>query len=135
MRRDVRPEDLDAQQHVNNVVYVAWVQDVAVGHWEARTDAATRAEVGWALLRHELDYHRAAVLGDTIVARTAVGPLSGLQFERWVEIRREADEALLVRSRTLWCPIDLRTGRPRRLSRELQQVFSHIAPKPVPVAE
>jgi acyl-CoA thioester hydrolase len=118
--------DLDAQAHVNNVVYVRWVQDAAVAHWEALTTPETRAEVGWVLLRHEIDYHRPARLGDEVRVRTAVGHLEGLTFERLTEIR-DAGGQLLAKSRTLWCPVDPRTGRPRRVSAELRAVFS-VAP-------
>jgi acyl-CoA thioester hydrolase len=118
----VAPDDLDAQAHVNNVVYVRWVQDAAVAHWEALTSPETRADVGWVLLRHEIDYQRPAVLGDDVAVRTTVGHLEGLTFERWTEIRG-ADGQLLARSRTLWCPVHPRTGRPRRVSRELRALF------------
>jgi acyl-CoA thioester hydrolase len=120
----VGPADLDAQDHVNNVVYVRWVQDAATAHWEARTTPATRAEVGWALLRHEIDYRRAARLGDAVAVHTRVGHLSGLTFERFTTVRRAADGAVLAESRTLWCPIDPRTGRPRRVGPELRAVFA-----------
>lgn len=120
----VRADDLDAQAHVNNVVYVRWVQDVATAHWEALTTPAIRAEVGWVLLRHEIDYRRAAVLGDEVVVRTEVGHLEGLTFERHTEIRRRRDGELLARSRTLWCPVDPRSGRPRRVNAELRALFS-----------
>lgn len=123
----VGPDDLDAQAHVNNVVYVRWVQDAATAHWEALTSAATRAEVGWVLLRHEIDYRRAAVLGDAVVVRTAVGHLTGLTFERHTTVRLAAGGAVLAESRTLWCPVDPRTMRPRRVSAELRAVFS-VAP-------
>ena len=122
----VEAADLDAQAHVNNVVYVRWVQDAAVAHWEALTSPETRAEVGWVLLRHEIDYHRPAVLGDEVSVRTTVGHLEGLTFERWTEIRA-ADDQLLARSRTLWCPVHPRTGRPRRVSPELRALFSVAA--------
>lgn len=120
----VEPADLDAQAHVNNVVYVRWVQDAAVAHWESLTTAETRAEVGWVLLRHEIDYRRPAVLGDEVAVRTTVGHLEGLTFERWTEIRNAADGRLLARSRTLWCPVHPRTGRPRRVGDELRTLFS-----------
>ena len=131
LRLTVGPGDLDAQAHVNNVVYVRWVQDAATAHWEALTSAATRAEVGWVLLRHEIDYRRAAVLGDAVVVRTAVGHLSGLTFERHTTVRladgRGDGGAVLAESRTLWCPVDPRTMRPRRVSNELRAVFSVAA--------
>lgn len=117
-------EDLDAQAHVNNVVYVRWVQDAATAHWEARTTPEIRATVGWVLLRHEIDYKRAAVLGDEVAVHTVVGHLEGLTFERNTEIRRVADGAVLARSRTLWCPVDPRTGRPRRVDAALRAMFA-----------
>jgi acyl-CoA thioester hydrolase len=120
----VTADDLDAQAHVNNVVYVRWVQDAATAHWEALTTPAVREEVGWVLLRHEIDYRRAAVLGDAIVVRTAVGHLEGLTFERRTTIRRAHDGVVLAESRTLWCPVHARTGRPRRVSDELRALFS-----------
>jgi acyl-CoA thioester hydrolase len=125
--RRVAAADLDAQAeppHVNNLVYVRWVQDAAVAHWEALTSAATRAAVAWVLLRHEIDYRRPAVLGDEVVVRTAVGHLEGLTFERHTEVRRARDGVVLARSRTLWCPIDPRTGRPRRVGDDLRALFA-----------
>ena len=116
--------DLDDQDHVNNVVYVRWVQDAATAHWTALSSEAERAEVAWVLLRHEIDYTSPARLGDDVIVRTAVGHLEGLTFERLAEVRRAADGRVLARSRTLWCPVDPRTGRPRRVSEALRTRFS-----------
>jgi acyl-CoA thioester hydrolase len=120
----VEPADLDDQAHVNNVVYVRWVQDAATAHWRALTTEAVRAEVAWVLLRHEIDYRSPALLGDEVVVRTRVGHLEGLTFERLTEVRRSRDGRLLAESRTLWCPVDPRTGRPRRVSAEIRALFS-----------
>src|SRR5215207_9277864 len=84
----VGAEDLDAQAHVNNVVYVRWVQDSAIAHWEALAPPEVRAELAWVALRHEIDYLSPAVLGDEILVRTRVGHAEGLSFERHTEIRR-----------------------------------------------
>lgn len=120
----VGPEDLDEQAHVNNVVYVRWVQDAATAHWLALAPPAARAELAWVALRHEIDYLRPALLGDELVVRTTVGHAERLTFERHTEIRRPRDGQLLVRSRTLWCPVDPRTGRPRRVTPEVRALFS-----------
>jgi len=119
----VTEADLDDQQHVNNVIYVRWVQDVAVEHWRSRTSAAVQAEVGWVLLRHEIDYRAPALLGDEIRLRTEVPPQEGLKVARFVEIRRVADGRLLASSKTLWVPVDPRTMRPKRVSPELRAHF------------
>ena len=124
----VEPADLDAQAHVNNVVYVRWVQDVAVAHWVALTTPADREAVGWVTLRHEIDYLGPAVLGDAVRVRTHVGHAKGITFERNTEVRRVGDDRLLARSRTFWCPVDPRNGRPRRVGAELRAMFSDDAP-------
>ena len=124
LRVRVRPSDLDDQAHVNNVVYVRWVQDAATAHWRALTTPEMRADVAWVLLRHEIDYHAAAVQDDDVDIATRVGTLEGLTFERLTEIRRARDNKLLASSRTLWCPVDPRTGRPRRVTDELRTLFS-----------
>jgi acyl-CoA thioester hydrolase len=120
----VEQSDLDDQEHVNNLVYVRWVLDVATAHWASLTTPEIRAEVGWVLLRHEIDYHSPALLGDIVVVRTEVGHLKGLTFERNTTVRSAETSRTLAASRTLWCPVDPRTGRPRRVSAELRALFS-----------
>jgi acyl-CoA thioester hydrolase len=123
-RRRVEPADLDERAHVNNVVYLRWVQDVATAHWRAQASAESQAEIAWVALRHEIDYLHPALLDDEVVVRTWVGTAEGLSFERHTEVARVSDGRLLVRARTLWCPVDARTGRPRRVSAEVRARFS-----------
>ena len=112
--------DLDERAHVNNVVYVRWVQDAAAAHWAVLAPQGARKETAWVALRHEVDYHSPAVLGDQITVRTWVGVAHGLSFERFTEIRRKTDGRLLASARTLWCPVDARTGKPHRVSAEVR---------------
>jgi acyl-CoA thioester hydrolase len=128
VRLRVGPADLDEQAHVNNVVYVKWVMDAAVAHWVALTSEEDRAAVGWVATRHEIDYLAPALLGDELLVRTRVGQASGLTFERHTEVRRAADGRPLARSRSLWCPVDPRTGRPRRVPPHLRVLFSLLEP-------
>lgn len=113
-------DDLDERAHVNNVVYVRWVQDAAAAHWRRLAPEGAHAEVAWVALRHEIDYLSPAILGDEIAVRTWVGVAEGLSFERFTEVRRRADDRVLARARTLWCPVDARTGKPRRVSDEIR---------------
>lgn len=116
--------DLDERKHVNNLVYVRWVQQIAVAHWRALAPEEDRASIAWVVLRQEIDYIHPALLGDEIVLRTWVGTASGLSFERHTEIRRRSDDRMLARARTLWCPVDAQTGRPRRVRPEVRRLFS-----------
>ena len=124
---DVQPQDIDAQGHVNNVVYLRWVQDVAGAHWTGATTAAERAALAWVVLRHEIDYKLPARLGDRVIARTWVGENTAATYERHVELLRAADGRLLARARSLWCPVDPQTGRPRRMDPVLNERFFESA--------
>ena len=119
--------DIDELGHVNNVVYLRWVQDVAVAHWRALTTAAQLAAVMWVVIRHEIDYKRPAMRGDALVARTWVGEASGLTFQRHTEILRAADRKLLARARTLWCPIEPGSLKPMQVPDDVRALVS--APK------
>jgi len=120
----VEAEDIDDLGHVNNVVYLRWVQEVATAHWRAAAPAEARDAIAWVVRRHEIDYLDAARPGDALVARTWIGQAERLTFERHTEILRRADRRVLARARTLWIPIDARTGRPVRVGQDVRQRFS-----------
>ena len=120
----VLPEDIDLFDHVNNVVYVRWVQEVSTAHWVAAATDAWKEAIGWVVVRHEIDYLNPARLGDEIVGRTWVGAARKHIFERTVEIVRVRDQVVLARARSLWCPIDLRSRRLARVGAEIYERFS-----------
>jgi acyl-CoA thioester hydrolase len=117
--------DLDERAHVNNIVYLRWAQEIATAHWRALAPPDAAAGLAWVALRHEIDYLAPAFLGDELAIRTWIGGAVGLRFERFTEVRRAADARVLARARTLWCPVDMVTGRPQRVSAELRAIFSH----------
>jgi acyl-CoA thioester hydrolase len=120
----VAPGDIDELGHVNNTVYVRWIQDVAVAHWRASAPPDAQASLAWVVARHEVDYKHPALLGDEIRARTWVGPASRLAFERNTEMYRARDGRLLVKARTIWVPISPATGRPVEVSAAVREQFS-----------
>lgn len=120
----VLPADIDAQDHVNNIVYLRWVQEVATAHWQAVASPEAQESIGWVVLRHEIDYKTPAARGDEVVLCTWVGKATRLTFERFTEIRRNRDSQVLCQARTLWCPIDAQTGRPVRVPAEVRTQFS-----------
>ena len=124
MTVSVLPRDIDEQNHVNNTVYLRWVQEVATTHWRAIASGEAQESIGWVVLRHEIDYKAPAAFGDQIMLRTWVGKATRLTFERFTEIRRNSDGQLLSKARTLWCPINAQTGRPVRVPAEVRAQFS-----------
>jgi acyl-CoA thioester hydrolase len=123
----VAPSDIDTQDHVNNVVYLRWMQEAATAHWDAKASAELKARVNWVVTRHEVDYKAPAYVGERLVARTWVGEPSGATWERFIEIRRVADDRLLARGRSVYAALDPATGRPRRVDPELRKPLENPA--------
>ncbi len=115
-------EDIDQLGHVNNAVYVRWVQEVAIAHWQARAKPAWLENYVWVVVRHEIDYKRAARLGDQLEAQTWVGSHSGARFDRLVNIMR--GDMVLVAAKTTWAMVDMKSLRPVRIPSELVQAFA-----------
>jgi len=118
-----RPEHIDVLGHVNNAVWVQWMEQVAVAHWEAVADPRHKDAYFWVVVRHEIDYLRPAFEGDRIVARTWVGEApKGAKFDRHLEFAGE-DGRVCVRARTDWAIIDKAAGRPIRVPPEVVAPF------------
>ncbi len=111
----VQSADIDEMSHVNNVVYVRWIQEVAAAHWTSITSADVKQRYFWVVLRHEIDYLSAAVQGDTLLVTTWVGETSGARSERFVQIKNKDTSKVLINSKTTWCMLDGRTLKPKRV--------------------
>ncbi|HMO37663.1 MAG TPA: thioesterase family protein [Gemmatales bacterium] len=116
-------EDIDTLGHVNNTVYLRWVQEVAIAHWRTIATPEQQAEMVWMVLRHEIDYQAAARVHDQILLKTWIGTAAGLRFHRHTEILN-IERQLLATAKTIWCPVDPITQRPKKISREVRKMFS-----------
>lgn len=114
--------DIDELGHVNNAVYLRWIQDVATAHWRAVARAEDVARYVWVVTRHEIDYARATLAGETLTLTTWVGTPQGARFERFVEIAGR-DGRTRVAARTVWALVDLATLRPLRIPVEVAAPF------------
>ncbi len=122
----VKPDDIDQLNHVNNVVFVRWVQEVAVAHWMATSNEALRSLYSWMLLRHEIDYLGQAFLGERITGTTWVGQAKGATFERFVELKRDGN--VIAKSRTVWALLDKKSLKPRRIDKEMEALLANTKP-------
>lgn len=117
----VSPSDIDEMGHVNNVVYVRWVQEVAAAHWNALASEALKAKYAWVVLRHEVDYKSPAFLRDEVVGYTWVGEFQGARFERFVTLK--ANGKIVAEAKTMWCLLDAKTFRPTRVTEEITSLL------------
>lgn len=119
------PTDIDELNHVNNVVFVRWVQDVAIAHWMATSSKTLRDTYSWMLLRHEIDYVGQAFLGDRLIGTTWVGEAKGATFERFVELKK--DGKVITKSRTVWALLDAKTLKPKRIDQAMNELLAKNA--------
>jgi acyl-CoA thioester hydrolase len=116
-------EHIDELGHVNNAVWVQWIQEVAVAHWRSMAAAEHDEAYFWVIVRHEIDYLRAAKEGDRVTARTWVGEApKGARFDRHMEFTGP-DGKVCVRARTFWAIIDKAARRPIRVPAEVVAPF------------
>jgi acyl-CoA thioester hydrolase len=121
----VTDADVDRRDHVNNVAFVRYVQEVAEAHWRAPATPELWAAFTWVVRRHEVEYLRPGLPGDELVLRTWVGDQpSGATWERFTEVLRAGEEKPIVTARTVWVLIDAATGRPRRVDAALAARFT-----------
>ena len=117
------PEHIDELGHVNNAVWVQWIQQVALEHWYSLADPAHAENYFWVIVRHEIDYLRPAFEGNVVTARTWVGEApKGARFDRLMEFTGR-DGKTCVRARTVWAIIDKRSGRPVRVPADVVAPF------------
>ena len=117
------PEHIDVMGHVNNAVWVQWMEAIATAHWEADAAPEHVAAYAWVVTRHEIDYRGNIAAGESVVAETFIpeGP-SGARFDRRVDFRNRAGK-VIVSARSTWAMVDRATGRVLRVPAEVAAPF------------
>ena len=118
-----QPADIDGLGHVNNVVWVRWVQEIAVAHWTAVASVEHRAAHVWVVTRHEVDYRGNVRLGETVVGETQVaGQPKGACWARGVRFTGP-DGRVKVEGVSTWALLDRATGRLLRIRDDIAAPF------------
>ena len=119
----VTRHDLDELNHVNNIRYVEWVQDIAKAHWQEKASSKIKNNYHWVMLSHYIEYKSAALLNDIIRLKTYIINYEGVKTTRIVEIYNNTNK-LLTKSETTWCLINIETNKPARITPEITHLFS-----------
>jgi len=117
----ILPGDIDHMGHVNNSVYLKWVQDAVVGYWQTVAPADAVAAHQWVALKHEISYHRPAFLEDVVVADVIAERVKGARAFFTTIIKRGEDVVAEVQS--IWCCLDSASLRPARLAKDIVSRF------------
>ncbi len=115
--------DIDELGHVNNAVWVRWIQDIATAHWNAVASPEHIAQWIWVVIRHEIDYLGNVGLGESVTARTWISdPPKGARFNRNVEFTNDVGKPV-VRAKTTWAIVDRASGRIARVPKDVAAPF------------
>jgi acyl-CoA thioester hydrolase len=117
------PADIDELGHVNNAVWVRWIQDMATSHWQAMADPAHIAAYFWVVTRHEIDYRGNIAAGESVTGRTWIESVpKGAQFDRRVDFLNGVGK-VIVSANTTWAMIDKASGRLARVRPDIAAPF------------
>lgn len=117
------PDDFDALDHVNNAVWVRWIEQVSTAHWNAVASEAQRASYGWVITRHEVDYLGNIKMGESVTATTWLGAApKGARYDRHVEFTG-VDGSVKCRALTTWALIDAASYRLLRIRSDIIERF------------
>jgi len=117
----IRPGDIDFMGHVNNAVYLNWVQEAVIAYWQRVAPAEAVAQHLWVAIRHEITYRRPAFLDDNLVASVVAEGVQGARAFFSTLITRGED--ILAEVKSSWCCLDAATMRPARLARDVVTRF------------
>ena len=117
------PAHIDELGHVNNTVWVQWIQEIATAHWQAVAAPELVAAHVWVVTRHEIDYRGNIGAGESVTAETTIpGPPRGAQFDRCLVFRDSRGKAI-VSARSTWALLDRASGRLCRVRAEIAAPF------------
>lgn len=123
-RVDIEPADIDEMGHVNNAVYLQWVQEAVVDYWRSVASPDAVAKHIWVALKHEITYLKPTFLDDSVVAEVVAEKVEGARAFFLTVLKRGED--VLSEIQSCWCCLDAATHRPARLARD---VVSRFLPK------
>ena len=121
----VTADVVDRNGHVNNVAYIQWLQDAAIGHARASgcTAATTAAGAIWVVRMHHIEYLAPAFAGYTLTMQTWVVNFKRVRSLRKYKIIRAADQAVVARAETDWVFVNAKTGRPMTIPNEVKNTL------------
>ena len=118
--KKVESKDIDRLNHVNNVIYLEWVNEIAKLHWEQLAKEHVQ-DYYWVVRKHVIEYFKPALLNEELTISTWVGASKGALSDRFVEIK--FGDTILVQLKSTWCLIDAKSHRPKRITEEITQLL------------
>ena len=120
----ITADDIDHMGHVNNSVYLRWVQDAVVDYWQSVAPPEAVARHLWVALKHEITFRKPTFMQDVVVAEVIAEKVEGARAFFTTVVKR--GEEVLSEVKSCWCCLDATSLRPARLASD---VVSRFVPK------
>ena len=117
---------IDENRHANNVVYLQWMNEASLLHFETIGGPALMSESGvtWVARAHQIEYLRPVYQDDELLLKTWVSTVEKVKSRRCYEFLVEG--SLVARGETEWVCVDIRSGRPRKIPGEVVEMINHV---------
>jgi len=120
----ITEDDIDHMGHVNNSVYLRWVQDAVVNYWQSVAPPEAVARHLWVALKHDITFRKPTFMQDIVVAEVIAEKVEGARAFFTTIVKRGED--VLSEVKSCWCCLDASSMRPARLARD---VISRFVPQ------
>jgi len=110
---DVRFSDLDAMGHVNNAVFVSYLEHARFKWWAGMLQGREFLEDGFLIARVEMDYRKPILLNDEVQVDLRVSQIGNSSFALAYKVVRSTDKVVLAEAQTVQVTMDFMTQRPR----------------------
>ena len=117
----VKEKHIDNLNHVNNMVYLQWVNEMSEKHWAILSNDEINKKYSWFCIRHEIDYASQAFLGNEVTIYTWIGKTKGVRSVRYVHIYNE--DVLLAKTESTWCLMNAKTLKPTQIGDDVLELL------------
>ena len=126
IEKKVKQKHLDEFNHVNNVQYLYWVQEVAQAHWDKLNEKKSIYHDGsWIVRSHKIEYKNFTNLNDKIIISTYVKNAEGFLSERIVTIKLKKSKKILIKCITKWCFVQLNTLKLKKIPQKILELLNN----------
>lgn len=125
----VLPSDIDENEHANNLCYLRWMNEAAIAHSTENGWTVQRyVDIGatWFARKHTIEYLAPSFDGDKLVVRTGVSDWQNIRSTRMYRFVRISDDKVVAKAETLWVFVNLSTGRPTRIPKDVTDAFAVV---------
>ena len=111
----VRFRDTDAMGHVNNAVYLSYLELARIHYWRLLTKTRTRDSLAIILARSEVDYRYPATMEMDLLVHVRVSELKRSSFIMEYRVSQKGTGRLIAEARTVQACYDYAAGKVMRI--------------------